>query len=140
MEYIVKNIQETYCVAKNLVKELKGGDILALDGDLGSGKTTFTKGLAKALGLEKEITSPTFVISKTYPIDHPSIKELIHIDAYRFETLNDAESIGLPEILERKDVLIVIEWSQKIWSLVSRRARSIEFEYLTENERKIIIK
>jgi len=139
MEYIAKNIEETYTIAKNVAKKLCGGDILALKGDLGSGKTTFTKGIGVALGLKKDITSPTFVISKTYQIDHPTINQLVHIDSYRLETLDDADSIGLMEIIERKDTLLVIEWPGKVWPLISKRAKLIEFEYLSENERKINI-
>jgi tRNA threonylcarbamoyladenosine biosynthesis protein TsaE len=139
MEFFSKNLEDTNQIAQNVARDLKGGDILALSGDLGSGKTTFAKGVARALGVITEITSPTFVISKVYKLDLDGIKELVHIDSYRFEDISDAESIGLPEIIQRNDVIIIIEWPEKVWALIKDRARLIKFQYLGENERKITL-
>jgi len=89
---ITKNAQETIDLAINLASKLKGGEVLALHGDLGSGKTTFTKGLAEGLHISEVITSPTFVLLKEYQILRPNVHPrgvrtgfLVHVDAYRAE-------------------------------------------------------
>lgn len=112
---------------------------MALFGDLGSGKTTFVKALAKKLGVEKEITSPTFVIMKKYETNQGDIKELIHIDCYRLSSMEDAESIGFSEILERENAVIVLEWPERVWPLIKKRARKISFEYIDETKRKVTL-
>lgn len=137
MRIISKSEKETFTFGQELATTLKGGEILALFGDLGSGKTTFTKGLALGLGIKKTITSPTFNIMKVYPVDKVGIKKLIHIDAYRLSNDLDVESIGLPEMIGDKDYLIIIEWPQNIWSSISGRARKIEFNFVDEFTREI---
>jgi len=117
---------------------VKPGQLLALKGDLGSGKTTFTKYLAEALGVEKIVTSPTFVILKRYPIlKSDKFDQLVHIDCYRLSTVEDLESIGFFEFLEDKKNLIVVEWPETIISILKDRVLLLEFEYLSETERKI---
>lgn len=110
-----------------------------MKGDLGSGKTTFTKGLAEFFGIKKTITSPTFVIVKEYPIKKAinGIDKLIHIDSYRIEE-GGAESLDLDYYLNQPNSLVVIEWPEKIINLLpEKRIVKINFEYLSETERKI---
>lgn len=140
MEIISKNEKETFLLAKKVADKLLPGEIIALFGDLGSGKTTFTKGLAKALGIKKEITSPTFVIMKQYPLpsDSKKIKNLVHLDCYRMATREDAESIGIYEYLELKDNVTVIEWPENIDKLLANfQFKKINFKYVDETTRKI---
>jgi tRNA threonylcarbamoyl adenosine modification protein YjeE len=99
MDIISKSEKETFDLAAKLASGLKGGEVFALFGDLGAGKTTFAKGVGKFLGLEKVIKSPTFNIVKIYPIIHEKIKYLVHIDAYRLSSLADAESTLLAETI-----------------------------------------
>jgi len=114
------------------------GKVLALRGDLGSGKTTFTKYLAAALGVEKTVTSPTFVILKKYPIlNSPKFTQLVHIDCYRLTSIDDLDSIGFFEFLEDEHNLVVVEWPESIIPFLQNKIEILDFDYISENERKI---
>ena len=140
MEYITKSKDETENLAKKIAFSAKKGDIFALSGDLGSGKTTFTKGFARGLGIDEEITSPTFVVFKQYDTGKEACGSLVHVDCYRLENSADAESIGLLEIMERGNSIILIEWPEKIMEVIPENAKFLNFEYIDENTRKITIK
>lgn len=89
--------------------------LLLLEGDMGAGKTTFTKTLGKILGISyDDIHSPTFILKKEYLANHDYFKKLVHIDAYRFEDPSEAEILKLENDLQNKDALIVIEWPSKM--------------------------
>ena len=96
--------------AASIAKTLLPGDVILLDGDLGAGKTTFTQGLARAMGVGEQVTSPTFTLVRSYPTSFGV--ELIHADVYRLETLADIVALGLPEMLENGAVA-VIEWGER---------------------------
>lgn len=121
---------ETKRLAHKLALLLKPGDVLTLEGDLGAGKTTFTKGLGQALGIERTINSPTFTIMKQYNGEI----NLYHIDAYRLEDSED--DIGLEEYLP-SDGITVVEWAVFIEDLLPDERLNIKIEYQSENERKI---
>lgn len=140
MEYISKNENETFDIAKKIAGKAKAGDIFALSGELGSGKTTFVKAFAKALGVKQEITSPTFVLLKQYNLPvafNSKAKFLVHVDCYRMETVEDAHSIGLSEYFGRDDVIILIEWPEKIKEILPPNIINIGFDYLDEYSRSI---
>lgn len=105
--FISKNVEDTYELANKIASKLYGGDIILLNGDLGAGKTTFTKGLAKALGVEEVVTSPTFTFMKEY---HGRIP-LYHFDMYRVEDEDELYELGLNEYLYMQGVC-VIEWNK----------------------------
>lgn len=141
--------------AAEIAKSLRGGEILALTGELGGGKTTFTKGLAEALKVEEPITSPTFVILKEYDaILRPKTNlrgwfkkvKFVHIDAYRCDTIEDIKSVGIEDFLNRDDVIMVVEWAEKIRNLPAGRqvlpknTININFKFIDENTREISIK
>lgn len=132
---------ETKIFAEKFAAGLHRGDVLALFGDLGYGKTTFVQGLAKGLGLEQKITSPTFTIIREY---HKSVgnisMKLYHIDLYRIEEREELMSLGLEEILNGLDSIVVIEWPEKMGDLLPEKRISITFEYIDENTRSINIK
>lgn len=108
------------CVPKSTAR------VFALSGDLGAGKTAFTKELASFLGIKEDITSPTFVIMKSYPIPtHPFFKTLVHIDAYRIEDIDEMRVLGLAEILSEPTNLVCIEWPEKIQALIPEDAFTI---------------
>lgn len=108
-----------------------------LFGDLGSGKTTFVKGIAESFDIKEEITSPTFVFCKKYKLANGSV--LSHYDCYRVSSKEDAESIGLTEDLSDPDRnIILIEWSENIKEILPEGAVKVYFEYISDNERKII--
>jgi tRNA threonylcarbamoyladenosine biosynthesis protein TsaE len=95
--------------------ETSKAKVLLLDGDLGAGKTTFTKELAATLGINKEkVNSPTFILKKEYKADHSFFKKLIHVDAYRFATQGEAKVLKLEDDLEGESTIIAIEWPSKM--------------------------
>lgn len=111
--------------------------VLALSGDLGAGKTTLVQELAKIMGVEEQITSPTFVVMKRYQTTHRVFSELVHIDAYRIEEDQEMVILGFLEWLENPQSLVCIEWPEKISSLISASAISAALEVVDENTRKI---
>ncbi len=113
--------KETRQYAAGFVKKLNGGEILILEGELGSGKSTFVRGLGKALGIKKTMRSPTFTLMNVYKISGKSkIKNFIHVDAYRLCSVQDLRNIGLFEYIGNKDTVIAIEWGEKLKSLFKK--------------------
>lgn len=105
--------------------------IILLEGDLGAGKTTFTKALAHKLGIDKEeVHSPTFILKKEYTARHPRFRKLIHVDAYRFTHPDEAKVLKLEEDFKDPQTVVVIEWPSKIAYLKS----DIEIEFKVEDE------
>jgi tRNA threonylcarbamoyladenosine biosynthesis protein TsaE len=137
-EYISKNQADTARIATELAEELKGGELLALSGNLGAGKTVFVKALAKAFGIEENITSPTFVLMKVYDIDHQKVNKFVHVDCYRLSTQEDLFQIGLSDYLNYDNIIVAIEWADKIANLPDT-AIKINIELLEEDKRKITI-
>ncbi len=139
MNYLsVTSSQETQALAAELAKVLQPGIVVLLDGPLGSGKTTFTQGLGKALGIKRAIKSPTYTIVKEYSIEGVTPLDLIHIDAYRLET-GGADSIDLHSYL-RPDTVVFIEWSQFIADYLPETFIKIRFVPQSElNNRQIEI-
>ncbi len=110
-------------------------DLLLLVGDLGAGKTAFTQGLGKALGVADPITSPTFTLAKEYS----GRLTLHHLDVYRIEDLEEVRDLALPELLEG-DSVTVIEWGDQIIPAIPQNYLEIRFEYgYEENERNVTI-
>ncbi len=144
MEIVLKSLKDTEKLAKKITKDLakNSGSVLALYGNLGSGKTTFTQFLAKALGVKEKILSPTFVIMKTFSLSKPvgSFKFLTHIDTYRLNSAKDLTSLGLKDLLKDKENILVIEWPEKIEKLLPKNTVRIYFSVLNEKERKVVIK
>lgn len=142
MEYISTNESQTQEIAATILKEIHQGGVLALTGDLGAGKTTFVKGLAKALNIHKIITSPTFVIVKEYkvPANNYNIDTLVHADCYRLNNKEDAESVGLIEALNDRSRFVVLEWPENIKEALPPDTVFINFQYLDQNKRKITVK
>jgi tRNA threonylcarbamoyladenosine biosynthesis protein TsaE len=117
----------------------KRATVVGLRGDLGSGKTVFTKALAKKLGVTENVLSPTFVIMKTYnlqPTPH-NLKKLIHIDAYRLDNAEELRVLGWDEILAEPKNLIVIEWPERVKKLLPKDAREIRFKFVDDKIREI---
>jgi len=138
---ITYNTQQTIEYARKFAKKLRGGEVVGLIGELGSGKTTFVKGLAEGLKVVENITSPTFVILKSYPaeIEDRNI-EFVHVDAYRIENIDDIKSVGIEDFLNRRDVIIIVEWAEKIKKILPKKTIYINFKHKSEKEREISIK
>lgn len=137
MQYISKSEKETSAIAQKFAQTLKGGEVIGLIGELGAGKTTFTKAIAKALKINKRLTSPTFVLMKIYKTNNSSIKNLVHIDAYRLKTAGDLLAIGAEEYLERPDTITIIEWADRIKNILPKKTKLIE---ITTQEKNRTIK
>ena len=135
MRLITTSQEETFEFGKQIGKTLKGGEVITLDGELGAGKTVFTKGLASVLGITDEITSPTFTILNVY---ENSPLTLYHYDAYRLSSGEEAYGSGLTDYLCAKDGVCVIEWAQNIQSALPKKLIKIKINYLSANEREII--
>lgn len=142
MHLISNSVQDTHRIAQQLLSSLKT-NLICLYGDLGSGKTTFVQGLAKALGIKKHIISPTFIIMKEYSIHHPLsmiyYSSLIHIDCYRLHSALNAKSFNFQELWSDKNNLVVIEWAEKIKNILPKKRIDIKFSYIDNNKRKITI-
>jgi tRNA threonylcarbamoyladenosine biosynthesis protein TsaE len=115
---------------------LERGDIVALIGELGSGKTCLTQGMAKGLGVEENVpvVSPTFTLINEYPGKIP----LIHLDVYRLSGPRDLEDMGYEEYFEGGGV-IVIEWAEKIRDILPAKTLFISMRYIDENTREMIL-
>ena len=126
---------ETELIASKLAKILKPGDIIALYGTLGSGKTCFVRGLAKGLGIDAGVKSPSYNIINEYPGDTP----LYHIDFYRLETESEIESTGWLDYLENNGI-IAIEWAERIESQLPADRIDIKITISDKNRRILEIK
>lgn len=113
--------------------------VIALEGDLGSGKTTFIQGLAAGLGVKENVLSPTFVIQKDFPLSQKKYKNLFHIDAYRLKKPEELLELGFSDLIKNPENIIVIEWADKVKEILPKNIVWIEFKNLDENERKITI-
>lgn len=122
LKIISRSEKQTFNLGKKLAKKLRGGEIIALIGELGAGKTVLIKGLAVGLGVKKTITSPTFVLMKIYKILNfkSEILNLIHVDAYRLRSGQDLIDIGLKDWLGQSDTVTVIEWADRVKDILSR--------------------
>ncbi len=129
-----KTSEETKKVAQDLVKRLTFPSVLALYGDLGSGKTTFVQGLARGLGIDNHLVSPTFIIHRVYPLES---KKFHHLDLYRLEKGANFDFLDLGDLFKDPDNLVVIEWAEKIDNHLPKEAIKIKFEYVDEETRKI---
>jgi tRNA threonylcarbamoyladenosine biosynthesis protein TsaE len=141
MKIISNSVKETLAVAKKIAAKAKGGEIYALTGDLGAGKTVFTRGFCAGLGVKKNVNSPTFVLMKVYPVKrHKNIKEVWHIDAYRLKSEKELEAVGALEYFNRKDVVCLVEWPERIKKILGKNTRTIKIKTLGENKRSLEIK
>lgn len=111
--------------------------VIGLAGDLGSGKTAFVKGVAQALGVEEHVTSPTFVIQKTYPTARGPFKRLVHVDAYRLDSAHEIEQLDWKTTLADADNLVLIEWPERVASAVPAAADRLAFEFVNETTRSV---
>ena len=132
MEIITYSEKQTVDVAKEYAKTLKNGDVILLSGDLGAGKTAFTKGLALGLDINDEVTSPTYAYLNVYG------DRLYHYDCYRLSSGEDAENLGLTDYFNGENIC-VIEWSENIWDVLPDNCKKVVINKIDENTRKIIL-
>lgn len=133
MHWISHSPRETQKIAKQLLQ--KKERIFLLQGNLGSGKTTFVQGIGKALGIRERIKSPSFILMRIYKIQHPRFDFFCHADLYRTRSL---KNIGLEEYLKNPKALVAIEWPKKI-ARFKQKTLKLEFQTTGKNQRKIIL-
>ena len=125
-----QSVDDTYYLARKFAQSISKGNVIALIGNLGTGKTTFTKGLAKALGILENVGSPTFKLVSEY-IGTNSV--LYHIDAYRLEGSKDFLNIGGEEYLTTEDGITVIEWADIIGDILDDDVIQVKFARIQNN-------
>jgi tRNA threonylcarbamoyladenosine biosynthesis protein TsaE len=132
--------EETRTIGMELSGRLRGGDVVLLRGDLGAGKTTMTQGIARGLGVEGAVQSPTFTLVAEYDAPHlgPD-SQLIHIDLYRLEGAADLDSVGLDEYLEQQDAVVVVEWPDRADVATFPPHWSVRIEIAGGDQRRITI-
>jgi len=147
MDFDTPIITSTAEASQNLGKELaayiKKGEsdvarVVCLYGQLGAGKTTFSQGFARALGITTRLLSPTFIIVRRYSLEHNDA--LYHIDLYRLDTQLKSDDLGLSDILKDPHAFVLIEWADRLGALLPEKRIDVTFEILGEEERKITIK
>lgn len=135
ISYTTQSPEETIALAETIGAKLRAGDVIAYQGDLGAGKTTFTRGLAKGMGLSDLVTSPTFALVHTYGTEE---KMLCHFDMYRIESEEELETTGFYDY-PMDECVFAVEWSENIASALPERTIRITMEYLDDTARKITI-
>ena len=145
MERVTRSAGETQKLARVLAKKmlrtltaraLSHALVVSLEGNLGSGKTTFTQGFAKGLGIKEKILSPTFVLMKRFHIGHTHV--LYHLDCYRLETSKDIIAIGFRDILKDPSAMVLAEWGDRVKSVFPKHRVTIRFSHTKKpNERRI---
>ena len=135
MEFITHSPEETEKIGEALAKSLQPGTILAYRGDLGAGKTAFTAGLAKGLGLTVDVTSPTFAICNTY---RQGDVTLHHFDMYRVDSWDDLYSTGFFDYLDT-GAYLAIEWSENVYGALPPDTLMVEISKTGEQDRTIEI-
>ncbi len=131
--FVSNSTQETWDIARQLVESTKGKLIIALHGELGSGKTCFVQGMADALGIKKAVTSPTFTLINEYKTQRP----LCHIDLYRLHGAEDAFGIGIEDYMDSLGIT-AIEWAERIADLLPDDTVHIYMEQADGEDKRII--
>lgn len=141
MERVIRTLAELEEEAKRFVGTLIPGEratLITLSGELGAGKTAFTKAVAWALGIEEVVTSPTFVLEKIYLLSEgKSFKRLIHIDAYRLEKGSELSALGFDEIMRGAGNLVMLEWPEKVQDALPEPAVKISITVGADDTRTI---
>lgn len=133
MIYRSHSQEDTFRIASEVAKGLRGGEAVILNGELGAGKTTFTKGLARAMGIDRNVVSPTFTIIKEY---RGTTLMLYHIDMYRLDDDSELEELGIDELFT-KDSVVVIEWNRLDKKELPERVITVNITVDGENSRTL---
>ena len=133
--FVSPSVETTHVWGAALGAQLEPGDVIALQGDLGSGKTNFVQGIARGLGVSEDVNSPTFILANEYSSGR---LPLYHIDAYRLENADEARGFGLDDYLTG-DGVTVLEWAERVRDALPHDVLWIQMEYVSENERRLIV-
>ncbi len=129
-----RSVDDTHALATVVEPLLRPGDVILLGGDLGAGKTAFTQGVARAMGITEAVTSPTFTLLRTY--DAPDGRRLLHADLYRLEHLQEVIDLALPELIEEATVA-VIEWGEVATPVLPPDYLDIRIGFGTDDDERI---
>ncbi len=136
MELPTRSLAELNEAANRLIAELsphpKTATLITLSGELGAGKTTFVQAMARTLGVEETVTSPTFVLEKIYKLEGRQFSHLVHIDAYRLKGAHELEALGWKELLADSGNLIVLEWPERVAEVIPHDATRITFDIVDD--------
>ncbi|TSC76593.1 MAG: ATPase, YjeE family [Parcubacteria group bacterium Gr01-1014_31] len=137
--------RETHTLGKLLAKRLHGGEVFAINGELGAGKTVLVRGLAEGLGVRHHISSPTFLLMRVYRIKDrgKKIRRFVHVDAYRVQHPSELTDIGLNEFFGKPDTVVAIEWAERVkpllparrYDLTLRLGKTLNVRHLTLHRR-----
>ena len=145
MMYVSQSPEETQRIAREqallLSKQGRGEPlVIALEGELGAGKTTFTQAFAEALGVHEHVKSPTFVLMKHYQLANvPNYHTLYHLDCYRLTSAADLAPLGGGDIIHRTGTIILIEWAERVAEILPRNHWVIHIDHVAEQTRNISI-
>ena len=136
-KFETKNSRETAKIAAALAKRMKGGEVLALIGNLGSGKTTFAQAFAKALGVKERVQSPTFIFMHEHRLKRKGGPAyFVHADAYRGGAA-ELRSIGLEEYFGRPDAVVLVEWADRVKELLPKKRITVRLKHLGGDRREV---
>lgn len=136
---ILNSLKETKELAEKFAKN-PPSRIIGLEGELGSGKTSFVQFFAKAMGIKDKVLSPTFVIFKSFDLKNRKFRKLYHLDCYRINRAKEILDLGFKEMIANKENIVLIEWSDKIEELLPKKAVILEFNFIDKNKRKIDVR
>jgi len=138
MKYITWSARETSNLGRELAARLKGGEVVCLYGNLGSGKTTFISGVVNYFRPKTRVLSPTFIIVRHYRFDKAPVKNLFHADLYRLEKKSSVKALGLAEYWTYADSVFLIEWADKMAGQLPEKRIDISFRITGRDRREII--
>jgi tRNA threonylcarbamoyladenosine biosynthesis protein TsaE len=145
MEVLSKSVAQTKKLAANIARDVLSGErgqaahVLALEGELGAGKTTFVQGFAQAFGVTRVVRSPTFVLMKGYKLKTINYRLLYHLDCYRIRDWSDLLPLGIKDIFANPENIILIEWPERAGKILPRKRVTVHFDHISEHERLIRI-
>lgn len=138
MKLITKSPEETEKLGEDFARKLRPKDVVFLVGNLGSGKTTFTKGVAKGLGITTRIISPTYVVLRSHSVKNGPIRTLYHFDLYRLKDEKETLGVDFTDYLEDENGIVIIEWPQVSQYIIKRKTWKVIFQ-IREDMREIEI-
>lgn len=138
MKFVTKSPEQTEKLGEDFAKNLKPQDVVFLIGNLGSGKTTFTKGIARGLGIKNRILSPTFIVVRSHSTANERIQTLYHLDLYRLKDEGEVLNVSLTDYMNDEKGIVVIEWPEVSQEIVKKNAWKVKFE-TKDDERSIEI-
>jgi len=136
LEFLSRSPSQTQRLGARLGVLLKGGDVICLEGHLGSGKTCLTQGIGRGWGISETLVSPTFVLVREYTRPDDELR-LYHVDLYRIEDANEALTLGIEDVLGSDQAICIFEWAERARSLMPEDHLWINLEYVDEMQRSL---